>query len=109
MAARDVSLAAFCENLRVKETGEMRIGEKCALWLVWVLCLVPAACWSESAVRIKPHLNNVTQTGVTFGWETVEPSTGEVTVTAEGTGDPIVGEDTESKTVHLLRVEGPTP
>ena len=76
---------------------------------VLTLALTAITLTATAEVRIAPHLNNVSTTGVTFSWETTEPAAGMVELSSLYGGHPITAAKTDPEKINLLRVEGLEP
>lgn len=77
--------------------------------------LVVAAQFSAPAqdvtqgFNIRPHLNNITQDGVTIIWETREPADSTVAYGQEGTTGQTATGTTDANKIHRVRITGLQP
>ncbi len=76
--------------------------------LILVLAIAPSTV-AEDGFRIRPHLQNVSQTGATLIWETLEQGRGTVHYAEKGEPHEASAQGISASTIHRIRIENLSP
>lgn len=93
------------------EFGTMRVSCSIAAIAALMLLAQPPVAGQDAGqgFHIRPHLNNITQDGVTIIWETREPGESAVAYGPEGTTDQTATGTADANNIHRVRITGLQP